>query len=244
VYNEIKIIFFKKLIFSKNMWIFTDEEKKIISSIVQKGRIEQQKNEKFAIMDFGNFYKLFSDEEINLIHKYIAINPEELNYRLPYLGMTEIPNDLIPISGQVYKKMGKHQTIPCQFLPKKTFEAYELLNEAIEKDINKKLLILYGYRSPARQVFMFFDILERIYSFDFSKTLQRVCFPAYSEHVYPLRQAIDFVTPEEGTDNFDKTVEYSWLKVNSKKYNFFESYPKNNQLGMMFEPWHWHHEFF
>jgi D-alanyl-D-alanine carboxypeptidase len=123
------------------------------------------------------------------------------------------------------------------------YEAYERLNQAISQDLDKRLLVLYGYRSPARQVFIFFDILERIYDFDFNKTMARVCFPDYSEHVCTQRQAIDFKTEDDiSSDRFDSAQEYAWLKENAGQYGFFESYPKNNSLGMMYEPWHWHYE--
>jgi D-alanyl-D-alanine carboxypeptidase len=106
--------------------------------------------------------------------------------------------------------------------------------------IGKKVLVLYGYRSPARQVFIFFDILERIYNFDLDKTIRRVCFLDYSEHVCTKRQAIDFMTSDgEKGDDFDKSEEYQWLQENAAKFGFSESYPKDNVLDMMYEPWHW-----
>jgi D-alanyl-D-alanine carboxypeptidase len=117
------------------------------------------------------------------------------------------------------------------------------LNEAMQKDIGKTLQVLYGHRSPARQVFIFFDILERIYNFDFEKTMQRVCLPDYSEHVCTQQQAIDFKA-ETGppVDTFDQKQEYTWLKANASSFGFYESYPKDNAFGMMYEPWHWHYE--
>ena len=224
-------------------WIFTEDEKKIISSLVAKGKEEQEKNEKFAITDFDSFYSLFTEDEISIMKKYLSIEPKKIGYKLPYLGLEDIPTDIVPIPDQTYILNGERVVIPCQYLPVETYKAYEQMNKAIQKDINKKLLVSYGYRSPARQVFIFFDILARKYNFDFNKTLRRVCFPAYSEHVYAKRQAIDFRT-EDGTpsEDFDKTDEYQWLKRNAKRFGFFESYPKKNSLDMMYEPWHWHHE--
>lgn len=225
------------------VWNFTEAEKKLILSLLKKGRAEQAKNEKFAIINFENFYKLFTTEEITIFEKYLAINPKEIGYKLPYLGLEDIPQDIVPIANQSYIADGQTQKIPCQYLPVKTFDAYQRLNAAIEGELNKKLLVLYGYRSPARQVFLSFDILERLYNFDFQKTLQRVCLPAYSEHVYPKKQAIDFLTREGAKgEAFAKTEEYRWLKKNAQIFNFFESYPKDNTLGMMYEPWHWHHQ--
>ena len=113
----------------------------------------------------------------------------------------------------------------------------------MNNEIGKKVLVLYGHRSVARQIFIFFDILERFYNFDVGKTIKRVCFPNYSEHVCMKKQAIDFKTQDSTiSDDFDKTEEYKWLQKNAKRFNFYKSYPKNNNLDMMYEPWHWHHE--
>lgn len=221
-------------------WIFSNKEKQIISSLLLKGKKEQAKNDKFAIIDFESFYKLFNKEELAIIKKYLSIDPKSLDYKLQFLGLVDVPNNLVAIRNQAYEIEGKKEIIPCQYLPQEAFNAYTKLNEAIKKEIGKKLLVLYGYRSPARQVFMFFDVLQRKYDFDFTKTVRRVCFPAYSEHVYPKRQAIDFAS-QTGIigDGFEKVEEYKWLKINAKRFGFVESYPKGNKLDMMWEPWHW-----
>lgn len=227
---------------NKKIWVISEAEKKIIRSLLLKGRKEQVEKIDFAIIEFDAFYKLFTDEEADILKKFLSINPKEIGYKLPFLGF-ESPIDLISIPNQTFIKDGEMEIIPCPYLPKKTFEAYARLNSAIQNDINKKLLVNHGYRSPARQVFLFFDILERVFNFDFDKTIQRVCFPDYSEHVCSKMQAIDFMT-ETGikSDRFDATEEYQWLQNNAQRFGFYESYPKGNALDMMYEAWHWHHE--
>ena len=228
---------------NEQIWVFTEHEKRLITSIITKGKIEQQKNEKFAIIDFDSFYALFTQEEVALMKKWLAIDPQSIGYKLPFLGAKNHVDDIVPIANQTYTVSGRAHTIPCQYLPKNVYEAYQQLNKALQQDLGKKALVLFGYRSPARQVFIFFGILARVYDFDFTKTMQRVCFPDYSEHVCTQRQAIDF-TAEDGppTDKFDTTDEYTWLKQNAQHHGFFESYPRDNTLGMMYEPWHWHYE--
>jgi len=224
---------------------FTEPERSLIRSLLNKGREAQKKQKNFSIINFESFYKLFTNEEVVILKKYLAINVAVLNSKLPFLGLEKIPTDLVPISGQQYIIDGQTHIITCQYLPKQTFEAYQQMNQTIYGEIGKKLLVLYGYRSPAMQVFMFFDILEQVYNFDLGKTVKRVCSPAYSEHLYPKKQAVDYAT-EDGvgivTEGFETTQEYRWLKNNAGKFNFFESYPKDNNLDMMYEPWHWHHE--
>lgn len=227
----------------KQVWEYTDDEKRIITSIVIKGREKQKKNVKFAIIGIDSFYKLFNAEEIAVMKRWLAIDPKSIGYKLPYLGASESPADIVAITDQIFDIDGKKQAIPCQYLPNEVHEAYKSLNKSMQEDIGKSLLVLFGHRSQARQVFMFFDILQRKYDFDFNKTIQRVCFPDYSEHVCTQRQAIDFKS-KNGlvSDEFDTTDEYVWLKQNANIFGFYESYPKNNQLGMMYEPWHWHYE--
>jgi hypothetical protein len=227
----------------KSSWIFTAEEKQIISSLVAKGQKEQERNEAFAIIDFDSFYSLLDEKEVALVKQYLSIDPKEIGCKTPFLGFQEKDLDLVGISNQTIVNSDGRFVLPTQYLPRETFQAYEKLNAAIRQDLGRGLFVLYGYRSPARQAYIFFDILERIYDFDFKKTVRRVCFPAYSEHVCSIKQAIDF-TPKYGgeSEDFHKTPEYEWLKNNANKFNFFESYPANNTVDMMYEPWHWHYE--
>ncbi len=222
------------------IWVLTPEEKNTVSSLITKGKKEQEQNEKFALIAFDSFYNLFNTDELAIIKKYLSIDPKELNYKLPLLGYANTFPSIVSIPNQPYKLDGKN--IPCQYLPEEAFRAYEKLNAAMQKELGKKVGVLYGYRSPARQVFIFFDILERKYNYDFDKTVQRVCFPAYSEHVCIQRQAIDFITQEGICEGFENTEEYKWLKNNAQQFGFFESYSKDNSLGMMYEPWHWHYK--
>ncbi len=224
-------------------WIFSDEEKRHIKSIVAKGRAEESKNDKFSIIDIEAFYSLFNEGEIAILQKWRNIDPKNIGYKLPYLSAKDIVDDLVSIDDQTFDVEGQLQRIPCQYLPGNVYEALQSMNEAMAQDLGKQLLVLYGHRSLAHQMFIFFDILEGIYNYDFDKTMRRVCLPDYSEHVCTQRQAIDFKTQDAtSSDDFDKTDEYVWLKNSAHKYRFFESYPKDNKLGMMYEPWHWHYE--
>jgi D-alanyl-D-alanine carboxypeptidase len=76
--------------------------------------------------------------------------------------------------------------------------------------------------------------------------MRNVALPGYSEHGYPPRQAIDFITADGisfGPEKvFDETQEYGWLLKNAQKFGFYLSYPKNNKQEMAFEPWHWHYK--
>lgn len=131
-----------------------------------------------------------------------------------------------------------------QYLPKQVWQAYKKMSNALQKDTGKTLLVSSGYRSPAYQIIIFLHYLKH-YKNNLKKTLRRVALPGWSEHGNPNQQAIDFMTKdgkpsEKNPLDFIKTREYSWLVKNANNYNFYLSYPRNNKLGIMFEPWHWH----
>jgi zinc D-Ala-D-Ala carboxypeptidase len=63
--------------------------------------------------------------------------------------------------------------------------------------------------------------------------------PGYSEH--HTGGAIDIGTPgsEPLVEEFEKTPAFQWLIARGGEFGFSMSYPRNNSLGIMFEPWHW-----
>ncbi|MCF6767129.1 D-alanyl-D-alanine carboxypeptidase family protein [Thiotrichales bacterium 19S11-10] len=64
--------------------------------------------------------------------------------------------------------------------------------------------------------------------------------PGFSEH--HTGRALDLTTPEENeflTESFEDTKAFKWLSQYAKKYNFVLSYPRNNNYGYIYEPWHW-----
>ncbi len=63
--------------------------------------------------------------------------------------------------------------------------------------------------------------------------------PGYSEH--HSGRAVDVTTPgcpplEEA---FEHTTAFEWLSRYAGKYGFFLSFPRGNECGYLFEPWHW-----
>lgn len=224
-------------------WIFTEAERQLIRALLSKGRDEQERNPNFAIISFKDLYALLTDPEAAILQQWLAVDPESIGYKLPYIGVPETEPDLVAIVGQQVRNDRGLFELPCQYLPRDVFQSYLKMNAKMKNELNKGLFVNYGYRSPARQVFMFFDILESKYDFDFQKTIRRVCFPDYSEHVCYQRQAIDFTCETaRPSETFHETDEYAWLQKNAARYGFLESYPEDNNLDMMYEPWHWHFE--
>ncbi len=63
--------------------------------------------------------------------------------------------------------------------------------------------------------------------------------PGYSEH--HTGRAIDLGTvdcPALVTE-FEETPAFQWLEQNAHQFKFKLSYPRDNPLGIVYEPWHW-----
>jgi|TARA_Y100000310_G_scaffold215897_1_gene216843 D-alanyl-D-alanine carboxypeptidase len=63
--------------------------------------------------------------------------------------------------------------------------------------------------------------------------------PGYSEH--HTGRAIDITTEdcEPLHEEFEITAAFKWLQSNGKNFGFSLSYPRDNPLGIVYEPWHW-----
>ncbi|MGI6443669.1 MAG: M15 family metallopeptidase [Candidatus Dojkabacteria bacterium] len=222
----------------------TEKEKELTKSLLKK--ITETEKEKFSIADLDTVYSFLNKKEIKFLKKLLTIDPHDYGIKGEYLGIQDVPKDLVEIKGQRYEteteEKGYHE-IGERYLPSKVYKAYEKMNRAMFNDIGKKLLVRSGYRSPAYQLFLLVWYLN-MYEFDIGKTLERVAMPGYSEHCVADNVAIDFITedgvPEEEDDRcFEDTKEYKWLLENAEKFGFKESYPKDNEFGFMYEPWHW-----
>ena len=225
------------------MKAFDVRERKHIQSILNKSDKAFKKKEGVCIISFTDLFHILNKDEIKSIKNFLTINPHDYSFRGKFLGIHEPPQNLIPISGQKYLKGKKLKKISTQYVPAPVFKAYKKINQALFDETGKILLIDSGYRSPARQILVFFYYL-RFYQYDFAKTAKRVAMPGYSEHGYPAHQAIDFMTArgcptDERPLDFARTKEYEWLIENARRFHFHLSYPRGNSMGIMFEPWHW-----
>lgn len=222
--------------------LFSQTNKKLVESILEK--IEKEKDKKgFRVVTFDKLFDLLNKNEVDFIQELLKLDLLKYGFKGKFFGIHNVPNNLVEVKNQQYKLNSNLKDIDTQYLPQEGFNAYESLNKNLYKDIKKKLLVLSGYRSPAYQTFVFLWYLK-FYKFDFAKTIKRAAIPGYSEHGFPDRQAIDFITEtgqpsEDNPLDFEKTAEYKWLKEYAEKFSFYETNPPNNKLGTMYEPWHW-----
>ena len=117
------------------------------------------------------------------------------------------------------------------------------MQSAVKQAINSRLMVESGYRSPAHQAITFLTYLEK-FAFDIKYVASGVALPGYSQHGDPINTAIDVINQggiptDEEPELFAHTPEYQWLLDRAADFDFHLSYPKRNEFGVKFEPWHW-----
>lgn len=109
--------------------------------------------------------------------------------------------------------------------------------EMVEAAGDVTLLIVSGFRSVDYQARL---IRKKINAGQVvSDILQVNAAPGFSEH--HSGRAVDIATPGSRplTEDFENTQAFAWLRENAEKFGFSMSYPRNNQAGFIYEPWHW-----
>ena len=97
--------------------------------------------------------------------------------------------------------------------------------------------IVSGFRSIEYQCNLITSKLEK------GETIQQIlrvnAIPGYSEH--HTGRAVDLHAGQGKPldETFEKEPAFFWLVQSAKKFNFFLSYPKDNDKGVIYEPWHW-----
>lgn len=102
---------------------------------------------------------------------------------------------------------------------------------------NVILEVVSAFRSVDRQIEIIQNKLDR--SMPIEKILTLSAPPGYSEHHTGC--AIDINTPGcvATEEEFENTAAYRWLHEHAGRFGFTLSYPRDNALGFIYEPWHW-----
>jgi zinc D-Ala-D-Ala carboxypeptidase len=97
--------------------------------------------------------------------------------------------------------------------------------------------IVSAFRNIERQVDIIRAKLARDMPIETILTLSAP--PGYSEH--HTGRAIDINTPgcEPTEEPFELTDAFDWLMQHADRFGFTLSYPRGNDLGFIYEPWHW-----
>lgn len=114
--------------------------------------------------------------------------------------------------------------------------AWSDLKQAAQQD-RIVLEIVSSFRNLERQIEIIRFKLDRGMPIDKILTLSAA--PGYSEH--HTGRAIDINTPGciATEEMFEDTEAFRWLTQHAGRFGFTLSYPRGNDLGFIYEPWHW-----
>ena len=103
---------------------------------------------------------------------------------------------------------------------------------------------LLGYRIIATSAFRNYEYQGKLFNdYVSSKGLDYALLcsakPGHSEHQTGL--SVDVEGSNKDYDEFEKAIEFNWMKENAHKYGFILRYPKGKEhiTGFKYEPWHY-----
>ena len=119
-----------------------------------------------------------------------------------------------------------------------TADAWQSMKSKAHAD-GISLIVVSAFRSVERQ----FELLRRRLEQGISveSIFASSAPPGYSEH--HTGRAIDIGTADcpPLAQEFEDTAAFSWLLENANEFDFELSYPRGNEFGFCYEPWHWCH---
>jgi D-alanyl-D-alanine carboxypeptidase len=115
-------------------------------------------------------------------------------------------------------------------------QAWKRLKQAARQD-QVILEMVSAFRNIERQSDIIRAKLDRGMPIETILTLSAP--PGYSEH--HTGRAIDINTPGciATEEQFEDTEAFRWLQQHAGRYGFHLSYPRGNNSGFIYEPWHW-----
>lgn len=219
----------------------------LINNKWAKVDLEVPKNER-ALLDYDYLMTLLNGMEKNLTGRILAIDPKKLGFKGGFSSI-ERPRGLVRVRSVSLEAYDNGVTVETgiQYYPKEGYVSFEKMMAGMNKDIKKRLYIDSGYRSPGRQLFLFFYYLAAESDYSLKKNASMVAMPGYSQHNDPANTAMDMVNIKgingeqrgQTATTFATLEEFAWLQKNASKYRFRLSYPVVNPWGITFEPWHW-----
>jgi zinc D-Ala-D-Ala carboxypeptidase len=99
------------------------------------------------------------------------------------------------------------------------------------------LVLISGFRSLDRQRELIEAKLKKGNALN--KILKILAAPGYSQHHTGLALDIGIGTTVDVTEAFEATDAFAWLALHAADYGFVMPYPRGNQYGFIYEPWHW-----
>ncbi len=212
--------------------------------------LNQIQKDKQVIVNYNDLMDQLNFLERDFVERLYRLDPQNVGFKGPKYSIAQA-EELVQIDSVKFYKDGKvERESGIQYVPKHVNDDFVRMNNEISKEIGKMIYIDSGYRSAGRQAYLFLKYLITEQNFSIRNTARWSAMPGYSEHGDPFNTAVDISNAEgingfsddQKPEDFEILAEFNWLQNNAQKFNFHLSYPKNNDFGVAYEPWHWHWE--
>lgn len=164
----------------------------------------------------------------------------KLMTRLSALGVTEVQLNACRLPEFVEAKhlvqAEDDMFSRIQHMTADTLRAWQLMKEAAAQE-NVVLLLVSAFRSIDYQCELIKGKLAAGRLLDDILSVNAI--PGFSEH--HTGRALDISTPncEPLTTDFETTDAFLWLTEHAGRFGFVMSFPRDNNSGITYEPWHW-----
>jgi D-alanyl-D-alanine carboxypeptidase len=124
-----------------------------------------------------------------------------------------------------------------QRLTPAAFAAWQLMKQSASSE-GVSLFLVSAFRSVDYQC----QLIRR--KLDSGQSIEQIlrvnAAPGFSEHHSGC--AIDICTPDSPVleEDFEATPAYAWMQRRAGEFGFTLSYPRGNDRGILYEPWHWY----
>ena len=117
-----------------------------------------------------------------------------------------------------------------------TYSSWTYMLLAASRD-GIELQLVSAYRSVEYQKNLLLNKLNK--GQNINDILKINAAPGYSEH--HSGKALDLTCPESECleESFELTPTFAWLERYAEGFSFRMSFPRNNDYGVLYEPWHW-----
>jgi len=134
------------------------------------------------------------------------------------------------------KSIGKDIYGRVQEMLPEAAEAWLAMGEQASVD-GIELQAVSAFRSVDYQVGILQRKLDK--GLKIEEILESLTAPGYSEH--HSGRALDITTPGYAVleQEFEHSLAFEWLCERAAKFGFSLSFPRDNQHGVVYEPWHW-----
>ncbi len=117
-----------------------------------------------------------------------------------------------------------------------TLDAWQAMQRSAKGD-GISLLLVSAFRSYDYQC----ELIQRKLDAgqDIFDIIRVNTIPGFSEHHTGCALDLHDGVGEPLLESFEETDAFAWLGENAVKFRFVMSYPRGNDAGIIYEPWHW-----